>query len=105
MGYYDLEDNVAEYELMAEGIDVSTDEGMQIVAERAGLFWPDLQEGMQDEQWRSEAKQNREILSEAGLWGVPVLKIGDHAFWGQDRDWLLARTIEDMCQGEEGILV
>jgi len=91
--------------IFSEAVDVSTDEGMQIVAERAGLFWPELQEGMKDDEWRHEAKKNREILSEAGLWGVPTLKIGDQAFWGQDRDWLVARAIEDMCDSGEGIMV
>ncbi len=91
--------------IFSEAIDVSTDEGMQIVAERAGLFWPEMQEGMKDDQWRHEAKANREALSEAGLWGVPTLKIGDQAFWGQDRDWLVARAIEDLCDTGEGIMV
>jgi 2-hydroxychromene-2-carboxylate isomerase len=78
---------------------------MQVIAERCGLFWPELQEGLKEEEWRHIAKKNREDLSEAGLWGVPVVKIGEHAFWGQDRDWLLARTIEDLCHGGEGIMV
>lgn len=91
--------------VFAEGIDVATDEGMQVVAERCGLFWPELQEGLKNEEWRHIAKQNRDDLSAAGLWGVPVVKIGEHAFWGQDRDWLLARTIEDMCHGGEGIMI
>jgi len=91
--------------IFAEAIDVSTDEGMQIVAERAGLFWPDLKEAMQEEDWRDHAKRNREILTEAGHWGVPVFKLGEQAFWGQDRDWLLARKIEDLCHGGEGIII
>lgn len=91
--------------IFSEGVDVATDEGMKVVAERAGLFWPELQEGMQDEQWRHEVKQNRESLAEAGMWAVPTLKIGEHVFWGQDRDWLLAHTVEDLCQGTEGIMV
>ena len=91
--------------IFSEAIDVSTDEGMQIVAERTGLFWPELKEALADEQWRHDAKQNRETLTEAGLWGVPTLKIGDQAFWGQDRDWLLARHIEDLCNSGEGIMV
>lgn len=89
----------------AEAIDVATDEGMQIVAERAGLFWPELLEGLKDEEWRHEAKKNRELLSEAGAWGVPVLKLGSAVFWGQDRDWLLANHIADLCQGSEGIMI
>ena len=91
--------------IFAEGIDLATDEGMQVVAERAGLFWPELEEAFRDETWRHEVKKNREELSEAGLWGVPVTKIGEHAFWGQDRDWMLAHTIEDLCQTGEGIMV
>jgi 2-hydroxychromene-2-carboxylate isomerase len=91
--------------VFSEGIDVSTDEGMQLVAERAGLFWPELAEALKDEEWRHRAKQNRDDLSEAGLWGVPVIKIGDTAFWGQDRDWMIARHIEDLCSSGEGIMV
>jgi 2-hydroxychromene-2-carboxylate isomerase len=91
--------------IFAEGLDVATDEGMQVVAERAGLFWPELQEGLKDEHWRHEARENRDALAEAGHWGVPTMIIGEHVFWGQDRDWLLAHTIEDLCQGSEGIMV
>lgn len=91
--------------IFAEAIDVATDEGMQIVAERSGLFWPELQEALQDEAWRDQAKVNSEELSEVGLWGVPTLKIGKQAFWGQDRDWLAARMIEDLCHGGEGIII
>lgn len=91
--------------IFAEAIDVATDEGMEIVAERSGLFWPDVQAAMKDECWRDKAEANREILTNVGLWGVPTFKIGEQAFWGQDRDWLLARKIEDLCHGGEGIMV
>jgi 2-hydroxychromene-2-carboxylate isomerase len=91
--------------IFAESIDVATDEGMQIVAERAGLFWPDLKEAMQGDEWRDRAKQNREMLTEIGHWGVPVIRLGELAFWGQDRDWLLARQIEDLCNAGEGIMI
>jgi 2-hydroxychromene-2-carboxylate isomerase len=90
--------------IFADAIDVATDEGMQVVAERAGLFWPELQEAMKDEGWRDKAAANREALTEAGLWGVPAFRIGEEVFWGQDRDWLLARKIEDLCHGGEGII-
>jgi len=91
--------------IFAEAIDVATDEGMQIVAERSGLFWPDLKEALQSEDWRAWAQANRDELTEAGLWGVPSFLLGDAALWGQDRDWLLARKIEDMCHDGEGIIV
>ncbi len=44
-------------------------------------------------------------MTEAGVWGVPSFKIGELALWGQDRDWLLARMIEDMCHTGDGIMV
>ena len=91
--------------IFSEGIDVATDDGMQVVAERAGIFWPELAEALEDETWRHEVKKNRDELTEVGLWGVPTVKIGDLALWGQDRDWLLARKIEDLCAGGEGIVV
>jgi len=91
--------------IFAEAIDVATDEGMEIVAERSGLFWPDVRTAINDEGWRDKAEANREILTGVGLWGVPTFKIGEQAFWGQDRDWLLARKIEDLCHGGEGIMI
>ena len=90
--------------IFAEGIDVATDEGLQIVAERVGLFWPELQAALENESWRDHVEANRELLTDAGLWGVPAFKIGEQVFWGQDRDWLLARKIEDLCHGGEGIM-
>jgi 2-hydroxychromene-2-carboxylate isomerase len=43
-------------------------------------------------------------MTDAGVWGVPVFRMGDIALWGQDRDWLMARQIEDLCHGGEGIM-
>ena len=88
----------------AKGIDVATDEGMQIVAQKSGLFWPDVAEAMKDETWRQHDEKNRADLYEYGLWGVPSFRIGDVAVWGQDRHWLLTRKIEDLCAGGEGIV-
>ena len=91
--------------IFGKGIDVAQDEGMQVVAERAKLFWPDVKAVLADDAWRGDVEENREVLTEAGLWGVPVFRIGDRTFWGQDRDWLLARRIEDLCHGGDGIMV
>lgn len=90
--------------IFSKGIDVSTDEGLEVIAERSGLFWPEMKEALKDESWREQAKKNREDLTELGLWGVPSFHIGNVAMWGQDRDWLLARKIEDLCAGGEGIM-
>ncbi len=91
--------------IFAEACMASSDEGMQIVAEHAGLFWPELQEAMRREGWRNEVDTNHQLLAETGLWGVPVFRLGEQVFWGQDRAWLVARKIEDLCHGGEGIMI
>jgi len=86
--------------IWSEGIDVATDDGMRLVAERAGLSWPGVASAMADESWGETVQDNRHWLTEAGLWGVPAFVIGDVALWGQDRIWLLARQLEYMCRGD-----
>jgi 2-hydroxychromene-2-carboxylate isomerase len=44
-------------------------------------------------------------MADAGSWGVPTIRIGDWITWGQDRDWLVARRLEELCDPEDGILV
>jgi len=91
--------------IWSQGIDVAEDEGMEHIAERSGLFWPDVKAALTLEDWREGAEVNRKVMTEAGVWGVPSFKIGELALWGQDRDWLLARMIEDMCHSGDGIMV
>jgi 2-hydroxychromene-2-carboxylate isomerase len=78
---------------------------MEHVAERAGLFWPEVKGALSLDNWRDGAEVNRKVMTDAGVWGVPSFKIGELALWGQDRDWLLARMIEDMCHTGDGIMV
>ncbi len=89
----------------SEAVDVATDAGMRKVTGRTGLFWPDVLATMQDESWREKAEANRESMMESGSWGVPTVRIGDFVVWGQDRDWLLVRHLEELCDTGEGILV
>lgn len=91
--------------IWARGIDVATDKGMRKVTGRCGLFWPDVVDAMQRDDWRSTVEANREEMQAAGSWGVPTLRLGDYVVWGQDRVWMLARHIEDICDTGEGILV
>ena len=91
--------------IWSEGQDVATDEGMRHVTERAGLFWPEVHEALKSDEWRQLAEENREALADLGLWGVPCFHIDEMTMWGQDRDWLMARQIEDMCHGGDGIMV
>ncbi len=91
--------------IWAEGIDVATDEGMEHVAKHSGLFWPDVKAALNQDEWRAIVEENRQVMTATGVWGVPSFKIGDFALWGQDRAWLLARMIEDMCHTGDGIMV
>ena len=91
--------------IWAKGIDVATDAGMREVANRSGLFWPDVLAAMEDDAWRARVEENRESMLESGCWGVPTIRLGDFVVWGQDRDWLLARHVEELCDAGEGILV
>jgi 2-hydroxychromene-2-carboxylate isomerase len=91
--------------IWSEGVDIATDEGMEHVADGSGLFWPELKAALAPDDWRAIVEQNREAMSESGVWGVPSFRVGELALWGQDRDWLLARMIEDMCHTGDGIMV
>jgi 2-hydroxychromene-2-carboxylate isomerase len=88
-----------------QGIDVATDAGMRKVAAGTGLFWPDVKAAMKDDGWQRLADKNRESMMASGSWGVPTIRMGDFVVWGQDRDWLLVRHIEELCDTGDGILV
>jgi 2-hydroxychromene-2-carboxylate isomerase len=91
--------------IWAEATDIATDEGMRKVTGRTGLFWPDVKKAMQSDDWRSDIDANRESMMDSGSWGVPTVKMGEFVFWGQDRDWMLVRHIEELCDTGDGILV
>lgn len=91
--------------IWAEGVDVAKDDGMERIADLSGLFWPELKAAMAQDEWQAAAEENRAVMTDAGVWGVPSFRIGDLALWGQDRDWLLARKIEDLCHAGDGIMV
>jgi 2-hydroxychromene-2-carboxylate isomerase len=87
------------------GIDVATDKGLQRVAGMAGLPGEGALAALEDETWRGIAAANQAAMAEAGSWGVPTIRIGDWLTWGQDRDWLVARRLEELCDPGDGILV
>lgn len=91
--------------IWADGVDVATDKGMRKVTGRCGLFWPDVVQAMKSDDWRSTIEGNRESMMQSGSWGVPTIRMGELVLWGQDRDWLLVRHIEEMCDTGDGILV
>lgn len=91
--------------IWARAINVATDKGMRKVTARSGLFWPDVVAAMDDDAWRPIAEDNRAVMMAMGSWGVPTMRLGEFTVWGQDRDWLLVRHIEELCDAGDGILV
>jgi len=91
--------------IWARRVDTATDRGMRRITGRTGLFWPEARAAMDDETWRAPVEANRESMMASGSWGVPTVRLGDFVAWGQDRDWLLVRHIEELCDTGEGILV
>ena len=91
--------------IWAEAVDVATDKGLRKITGRTGLFWPDVKNAVASDEWRDLVEENRAAMTESGCWGVPTLRMGEFAVWGQDRLWLLVRHIEEQCDTGEGILV
>lgn len=82
----------------AEGIDAGSDRGLRRIVERAGLHWKDAQLALADNGWRVAAEANRAELFSLGLWGVPSFRVGNKAFWGQDRLW----AVQEVLLGSAG---
>ena len=91
--------------IWAEAVDLASNEGMRKVAGRTGLFWPDVEDAMQTDDRGESVDTNRKSMMNSGSWGVPTIRMGDFTVWGQDRDWLLVRHIEELCDTGDGILV
>ncbi|PWR18102.1 2-hydroxychromene-2-carboxylate isomerase [Zavarzinia compransoris] len=77
----------------AEGIDAGGDAGLALMAARAGLDAKAALAAPRDEGWRAVAEANRQAMAGLGLWGVPSLRFGATAAWGQDRLWLIEETM------------
>ncbi len=60
---------------------------------------------MQDDDWRESIDANREDMLSSGSWGVPTIRTGDFLSWGQDRDWMLVRHLEELCDAGDGIII
>lgn len=73
----------------ADGIDGKTEKGLAHIVERSGLDWEKARSHLRDSDWSENVEGNRSALTGLGLWGVPSFRLGDTAFWGQDRLWLV----------------
>lgn len=77
----------------AEGVDAGSDRGLRRIVERAGLDWGEARQAVANPAWRQTAEDNRAELLSLGLWGVPSLRVGDTAVWGQDRLWAIQAAL------------
>ena len=77
----------------AEGIRSETDAGLKMIVERAGLDWQKAKALLNDQSWREWAENNRKAMYDCGLWGVPSFRYGEVSCWGQDRLWVIEKSI------------
>lgn len=78
----------------AEGIDGSTDKGLQKILENAGLSHAWLAKAVSREDANQRADKNREEMFRSGSWGVPTFRAGGETFWGQDRMWAIIEALK-----------
>ncbi len=78
----------------SEGVDAGSDRGMRRIVERAGLDWTRARDIIGNEDWRQEAEANRAEMMQLGLWGVPCVRVGETAAWGQDRLWVAEAALQ-----------
>lgn len=81
--------------IWAEAVDVSTDRGLRLVSERAGLEWEACLAALGDPQLHARVDASTRALAALGHWGVPVVVFGGELFWGQDRLDDLERALTD----------
>jgi 2-hydroxychromene-2-carboxylate isomerase len=76
--------------VFAEGVDAGSAQGLERIAQRAGIEPSAVSAALSDESWRKIAERHRNELSSTHLWGVPSFRVsGLPAYWGQDRLWCL----------------
>lgn len=76
----------------SEGIDLASDAGLRLAAERAGLNWHEVEARLNGDDI-AYAEQNREALFAAGFWGVPSFRLGEFGTWGRDRLWMIEELL------------
>ena len=85
---------------LPRGVNTNNDRGLRKVVEAAGLDWAVAKTIVGNDGWQQSLEENRLAMYEAGLWGVPSMRLLDEkgdqllALWGQDRLWLFAQEIQ-----------
>lgn len=86
----------------SEGVDATTPQGLNHLAQRAGLSWDQVRAALDDESWKEAFELNRQALFEMGLWGVPSLSVDGQFAFGQDRLVRAAGWLENSPARSEG---
>lgn len=77
----------------AEGRYLSDKPALRRLARETGLDWGDCRKALDGTDWKGRVEENAAALGAIGLWGVPAVRWGEFVAWGQDRMWLLERSI------------
>ena len=77
----------------AEGIDGTTDKGLEKILVNAGLPANKLKSALDENIWQEKADKNRQEMLMYGSWGVPTFRAGGETLWGQDRLWAIAEAL------------
>ncbi len=87
-----------------DGVDITTEAGLQTVAAEAGLDWQTLLNAREGTDWEAVLDENLNEMLGAGLWGVPSFRVSGgndeppFSCWGQDRIW----RVEDEIAARAG---
>ena len=81
--------------IWSEGVDVATDAGLYLLAERAGIRADEVDVALTQLVPGLELAEfnNMALHDEAGLWGVPAFRVGNLTLWGQDRLPIVAHAL------------
>jgi 2-hydroxychromene-2-carboxylate isomerase len=71
--------------IWAEAVDVSSDDGLRLVCEGAGLHWDACKDALHDPAMAERVEANTNRLLDLDHWGVPVFVLDGELYWGQDR--------------------
>ncbi|MGV0035018.1 MAG: DsbA family protein [Candidatus Azotimanducaceae bacterium WSBS_2022_MAG_OTU7] len=82
-----------------EGVDITTDQGLQQVVEKTGANWEEAKSQFANNVWEPLLEDNVSDMLSAGLWGVPSFRVTGGTIkepfccWGQDRLWRVESEI------------
>ena len=81
------------------GVDITTIQGLQQVAQDAGIDWQPMVDAADKVSWEALLDDNLQALTGANLWGVPSFRVSGgnnpepFVCWGQDRVWGVEQEI------------